>query len=93
MQIAREIYLKSLSTMKKTLDLIAYGMDKRTTQYKFAKSQIMDYTYENLRKLFKTLSDNKIIKKCPCGTNVRKGYKNCICGGSGWINIEKDKLI
>ncbi len=75
-----------MSTMKKTLDLVAYRIDKRTSHYKFAKSQIMNYTYENLRKLFKTLEDSKIIKKCDCGTTLRKGYKQCICGGSGFIN-------
>jgi hypothetical protein len=87
-QLAKLIYLKAMSTMKKTLDLVAYGTDKRTSHYKFAKSQIMDYTYENLRKLFKTLEDNKIIKKCSCETNLRKGYKQCLCGGSGYINNE-----
>ena len=90
MQIAREIYQKALDTMKKTLDLIEFKFDKRTKEFKYFKSQLMDTTYENLRKLFKTLADAKIIEKCPCGTNVRKGFKRCDCGGSGYINV-KDK--
>ena len=88
LQIAREIYLKQLDTMKKVLDLVEYGMDMRTNKFKFAKSQIMNYTYENLRKLFKTMEDNKIVEKCECGANLRKGYTSCkYCGGSGFKNI------
>jgi len=86
-QIARIIFLKSLDTMKKTLNLIEFGMDMRTNKYKYAKSQIMDFTYDNLTKLFKQLVDLKIIKKCKCGTNLRKGYRKCECGGSGFVNI------
>lgn len=92
MQIAREIYSKALNTMKKTLDLIEFKFDKRTKEFKYFKSQLMDNTYENLIKLFKTLADAKIITKCPCGTNVRRGFKNCDCGGSGYTNYkDKDK--
>lgn len=86
-QIAKEIYFKNLDTMKKTLDLFSYGKDKKSSDYKFAKSQVMSYTYDNLRKLFKQLEDNKIIKKCPNNHNLRQGYKNCDCGGSGYINF------
>jgi len=86
-QIAREIYLASVKIMKKILDLLGFKMDKRTSDFKYAKSQVMDYFYEELRKEFKTLVDKKIIKKCPCGTNLRKGFKKCICGGSGYINF------
>lgn len=86
-QIARQIYLKSLDTMKRTLDLVAFKFDCRTKEYKYFRSQIMDFTYGNLNKIFKYLEDSKIIKKCSCGTNLRKGYKNCDCGGSGYCNI------
>ena len=90
-QIAKETYLRSLKVMKKTLDLLSFKFDKRTTEYKYAKSQVMDYFFDELRKTFKYLADLGIIEKCPCGTNVRRGYKNCICGGSGYVNKKKDK--
>ncbi len=90
MQLAKNIYLEELSIMKKILDLAEFKFDKRTKEYKYFKSQIMDATYNGLKKLFKKLEEEKISKKCPCGTNVRKGYKKCSCGGSGYVNF-KDK--
>jgi len=85
-QIARAIFLGQLAIMKKILDLISFKFDQRTSDYKYMKKQVMDYTYEGLKKLFKQLETEKIIKKCSCGTSLRKGYKNCKCGGSGYIN-------
>ena len=90
-QISREIFLKSMDTMKKTLDLIEFKFDKRTKEFKYFKSQIMNSTYDNLRKLFKFLEDNKIIEKCPHNHNLRQGFKNCSCGGSGYINFRDKK--
>ncbi len=87
-QISKEIYLKTLDTMKKTLDLIEFKFDKKSVDFKYFKSQIMENTYENLRKLFKYLEDNKIIEKCSSNHNLRQGWKNCDCGGSGFVNIK-----
>ena len=72
--------------MKKILDLASFKFDKRTSEFKYFKSQIMDATYNGLKKLFAKLEQEKIIKKCSCGANVRKGYKKCECGGSGYCN-------
>jgi hypothetical protein len=47
----------------------------------------MDFTYKSLKKLFKSLEEEKIIKKCECKHSLRKGYSDCSCGGSGYINI------
>jgi len=89
-QVARLIFLNSLSTMKKLLDLMAFKLDKRTVDYKYIKSQIMDFTYNNLLKLFKSLTDENIITKCECGHSLRKGYSSCPkCGGCGFRNKEK----
>ena len=87
-QLSAEIYMKTLDTMKKILDLGEALFDMRTKQFKFFKSQVMNNTYENLRKLFKYLEDNKILKKCPNKHNLRQGYRNCICKGSGYINFD-----
>ena len=91
LQIAREIYLKAMETMKKTLDLIEFKFDCRTKEFKYFKSEIMENTYNNLRKLFKYLEDAKIIEKCPKSHNLRQGYKPCSCGGSGYINFRDKK--
>ena len=90
-QIAKNIYLSALDTMKKILDLISFKMDKRTNDFKYAKSRIMDITYNNLNKLFKDLEKEGLIQKSKCEHSVRGGYKTCPCGGSGFCNIEKDK--
>ena len=74
-QISRSIYLEQLSVMKKLLDLMAFKMDRRTKDYEYIKSQIMDYFYNGLKKLFIKLEQEQIIKKCSCGTNPRKGYR------------------
>ncbi len=86
-QIAREIFLKSLDTMKKILDLASFGFDCRTKQFKYFRSQVMEVTYTNLKKLFENLEDNKTIEKCSCKARLRQGYKQCPdCGGSGFRN-------
>lgn len=87
-QIARIIYLDTLDTMKRVLDLLGFKLDKRTKDFSYAKSQVMDYFYNNLKKLFRKLEQEQIIKKSDCGHKLRKGYRSCPCGGSGYINVE-----
>lgn len=87
-QIAKMIFLANLSIMKKVLDLAGFKIDKRTNDYKYFKKEIMDYFYNGLKKLFETLEQEKIIKKCPCNASLRQGYKDCDCGGSGFINFD-----
>ncbi len=86
-QIARDIYLSSLDTMKKVLDLMSFKIDRRTKDFQYARSQIMDITYNNLNKLFRKLEQKGLIKKSKCRHSVRGGYKNCLCGGSGYCNV------
>ena len=87
-QIAKIIFLTSLNTMKRILDLIAFRNDRDSDDYKFMKKEIMDYFYNGLKKIFKQMFDAKIIEKCPCKSNLRNGYKDCLCGGSGFKNKE-----
>jgi len=89
-QIARTIYLDILDTMKKVLDLIGFKLDKRTKDFSYAKSQVMDYFYNNLKKLFEKLKQEGIIEKSNCGHSLRNGYKSCLCGGSGYINAKRN---
>ena len=91
-QLAATIYLKAMKTMKSILDLGGFRLDKRTKEFTYFKEEVMNHTYNNLNKVFQELEKDNIVEKCPCGTNIRKGYKNCLCKGSGFINkIQKDK--
>lgn len=85
------IYLDTLDTMKKILDLGEFKFGKNTDDFKYFKSKVMDYFYNGLTKLFKTLETEKIIEKCPNRCNLRKGYSKCLCSGSGYIMKEKNK--
>lgn len=86
-QIPKLVFLASLSIMKKILDLISFKVDKKSSDYKYYKQEIMNYFYNGLKKLFKQLSDEKAIIKCDCKHSLRKGYSNCtFCGGSGFKN-------
>ncbi len=92
-QLPKSIYLEQLGVMKQILNLAEFKFDKRTKEYLYFKSQVMDNFYNGLKKLFKKLTEEKMIEKCKCGTNVRHGYKQCLCGGSGFINKQEDKKI
>jgi len=94
MQIAKEIFLHSLDTMKKILDLGEYRMDKNSNAFKFYKRQVMKYTYNNLIALFEQLKNEKLIMKCKCNSNLKQGFNSeCkICNGAGYMNVEPEKL-
>jgi len=86
-QLARVIFLTTLSILKKVLDLLAFKLGKDSESYKYIREQIFDFFYREIKKLFKTLETNKILTRCSCQTSLRKGYKDCDCGGSGYINV------
>lgn len=94
MQIAKVVFLQSLDTMKKILDLGEYRMDKNSNAFKFFKRQVMKYTYNNLIVLFEQLKNERIIIKCKCNSNLKLGFNNnCkICNGAGYVNVEPEKL-
>lgn len=87
LQIARNIFLTNLDTMKKILSLLEFKMGKKSNEYLYAKQQIMSFFYDNLKKQFKQLEAEKIIKRCPNKCNLKQGYSDCLCGGSGYINM------
>ena len=86
-QIARTIFLVCLDIMKKILDLGQFKLGKKSEDFIYYKKEVMNYFYDSLKKLFKILEQNKVIEKCSCGANIRKGYSECEkCGGAGYIN-------
>jgi len=90
-QISKSIFLVSLSILKKVLSLLAFKLGEDSKDYKYMREQIFDYFYREIKKLFKTLETNKILKRCSCQTSLRKGYTDCECGGSGYTNFETTK--
>lgn len=86
-QIAKTIFLSFLSTMKGILNLAEFKFGKKSDDFKFFRKETFDCFYKELIKLFKHLETKKIIEKCTCSSNVRKGYSDCpYCGGSGYKN-------
>ncbi len=85
-QIAKLIFLEQLAIMKKLLDLLSYKYGKKSDEFLYMKKEIMNYIYQGMKRLFKKLEEEKIIAKCPKHTSLRKGFKECDCGGSSYIN-------
>jgi len=88
MQIPKIMFLNALNTMKKTLDLLEFKLQKDTPDFKYMKQQLMNFTYDGLKKTFKLLEQKKLVKKCTCGNKMRQGYASCPnCAGSEYTNI------
>ncbi len=85
-QIASQIYLANMEIMKGVLDLIAFKTGSKSTDYKYYKKEIMNSFYRKLNKLFKQLSEENLIVKCPNKCKIRQGFQKCTCSGSGWID-------
>lgn len=86
-QIAKEIFLFCLSTMKAILCLLEFKLGKNTDDYKFLKGQVMDAFYNGLLVLYKKLENDNILEQCPCGARIRLGYQKCDnCSGCGYKN-------
>lgn len=96
-QLAKIIYLRTMSTMKYTLELeeLSYREQGRNDpRYKTFKKHLMSSTYNNLRELFSDLSDLGLIEPTDYDEDVKDGYQDTDSGGSGYINSKKlDDLI
>lgn len=89
MNVAEQIFLSSLNTMKTILDTGEFKFGKSSEEFKYFKKQIMDATYRNLHDLLRKLETENMIKKCDCGSNLRHGYGECtICHGAGYCNAK-----
>ena len=85
--LCKEIFLLNLDIMKKNLDLVEFKLGKDTKDFKFCKKEIMNFTYNSLKKFFEELVKKEVITKCECKANLRQGYSNCkFCGGCGYID-------
>ncbi len=90
-ELARAIYLKTLTTMKFTLDMEEQKYPERgrnDDKYRFFKKHLMRETYDNLRKLFENLDSLGLIQPTDYNEDVKDGYKSSPSGGSGYVNTD-----
>lgn len=90
-QLANIIYQNVRSIMKFTLDMEEQKYPEKgrnDDRYKFFKKQLMSFTYETLRDLFKSMSELELIQPTDYIEDVKDGYKPTLSGGSGFINTE-----
>lgn len=94
-QIAKDIFLNSLATMKEVLSLAEFKLGRDTEDYRYFKRQTMNAHYNGLIRIFQKLEHEKLIIRCECMARLRQGYSTCeFCGGSGYRNNEpKPALI
>ena len=101
-QLAKAIYLRNMAGMKEILNMAEFRIGNRESkEYKFFKKVVMDQFYNSMSDLFAKLEEKGILMKCPCGTNIRQGYKPCEkCNGAGhcntqdfhsWMDYEEDE--
>ena len=84
-EIVKQIFWLCLGIMKNILSLAEFKMGKKSDEYKFFKREVMNFVYDGLTKFYEDLKNKGIVKKCSCGSRVRKGYDSCTnCGGSGY---------
>jgi hypothetical protein len=52
----------------------------------------MDQFYVPLQEAFEALEKEGIIERCPCGTTLRRGWKECEwCNGAGFRNATREE--
>lgn len=90
-QIAKAIYLRHMSSMKEILNLgeIKFG-SRNSDPYKYFKKVVMDAFYNGMQDVFEAMEREGVLRKCPCGTSIRDGYKSCsLCNGAGHCNVDE----
>lgn len=85
--IAEVIFLEHLQIMKSILDLGEYGLRDDKKAYIYFKKQVMNLSYNGLKKIFEELEHEGVLQRCECASNLRKGYTDCkVCHGAGFKN-------
>jgi len=86
MNIAEQMFLVMLDSMKEVLEIGEFKFGKGSTDYKLFKKQIMNIFYNNVKNLFRKLEKEDILQRCECRGNVRHGYTECkSCHGAGFV--------
>jgi hypothetical protein len=89
--ISKNIFELNLGIMKNTLKLMEFKFGGRDSdQFKFVKEQIMNFHYDAIKRFFLDGVKEGAFEKCSCGANLRQGWRNCICAGSGFKDSKKN---
>jgi hypothetical protein len=80
-----------LGAMKSQLSLGEFRFGgKESESFRYFKQQTMNTFYEGAKKFYKDGIEKGVFEPCPCGANIRHGYKTCQwCHGSGYRDVEK----
>lgn len=87
--IMKELFWLCLSIMKSILSLAEFKLGKNSDDYKYFKSEVMNYTFNGLTKFYQDLLKQGYVKKCPNNCKIRQGFSKCFCGGCGYVYIKK----
>ena len=89
MNLAKSIFEMQLGIMKRILKLGEFKFGKGTDEFRFYKEETMNAVYENSKKFFQQGVTEGSFEKCSCSSNLRHGWSDCECGGSGFIDKVK----
>jgi len=89
MNLAKSIFEMQLGIMKRILKLGEFKFGKESEQFRFYKEETMNSVYENSKKFFLQGVGEGVFEKCSCSSNLRHGWVDCECGGSGFIDKVK----
>ena len=93
--LAKGIFNLMMGIMKNQLKLAAFRLGGGTKDetgktidsepYKYFKEQTMNHFYEATKRFYQEGVAIGLFERCPCGANLRKGWKDCPdCAGSGY---------
>lgn len=87
-QFAKLVYLRQMAAMKGVLDLGEFKIGSRDSgDFRYFKKVVMDQFYDAMSDVFASMEAAGLLRKCPCGTRIRQGYKDCpLCSGAGHCN-------
>jgi len=86
LNVSKSVFEMQLGIMKNTLKLFEFRFGGRDSeQFRYLKEQLMNYTYDGLRRFFQQGVDEGSFESCSCGANLRHGWASCQwCSGSGY---------
>lgn len=81
------IFEESVTSMKRILDLGKFKIGSANSdEYAYYKSEVMNSCYNGLRNMFEEMKQLGIVTDCDCNNDLRKGWRPCVCRGSGYVS-------
>jgi len=91
MNYSKAIFELMLDIMKKQLKLAEFGFGGKNDAFVYFKEQTMNHFYDTTKKFYQQGVADGIFEHCNCGNSIRRGHKDCECGGSGYKDKKEDK--